>query len=153
MRGLRKCIELGDHLPSRLPEERYVPFRVFLPNIINECANIVVKALLLDMFELSRRLILGQGRSLGCNNLLKDPGQLPLCIVNLSLQPRDLHQGVLLILQRCLLKFSQLGLNCPQLRTGSFQLSPLSLRMLPSFLPELLVCSEFLFHGKIEVLL
>ena len=84
-RSLKRNIELGNRLLGRIPEEREIPFQVFPPNIVNEYTDIVIKALPLDQFKLSRRLVLGQGHSLGCSNLLRDLSQLPLCVLSPSL--------------------------------------------------------------------
>ena len=101
-RGLRRCIELGDHLPSRLPEKGQVSFRVFPPNIVNKCADTVIEALPLDLLELSRGLILEPRPQSWLQQSPRDSSQLSLSVLSPSLQLGDLHQGVLLILRRCL---------------------------------------------------
>ena len=51
-RGLRRCIELSDHLSSHLPKERQIPLWVLTPDILNECADAILKAFVLDLPEL-----------------------------------------------------------------------------------------------------
>ena len=57
-RGLWRRIKLSDHLPGSLPKERQVSFRMLAPNIVNKHGDALIKVLALDLFELSRRLVL-----------------------------------------------------------------------------------------------
>ena len=94
-RGLGRRDKLGYHLFGHLPEERQVLLCMLMPNVLNKRVDTLVKVLRLDLFELSRRLVLVQGHSLSRNNFLGDLSQFPLSVVSPSLQVGDLHQGVL----------------------------------------------------------
>ena len=52
-RGLGRCIELGDHLPGRLPEERQVSFWMLTPNVVNKRVDAIIEVLNLDLLKLS----------------------------------------------------------------------------------------------------
>ena len=52
-RGLWRCIELGDHLPGCLPEERQVPFWMLTPDFVNKHVDTLIKVLIPDLFKLS----------------------------------------------------------------------------------------------------
>ena len=50
--SLWRCIELSDHLPSRLPKERQVLLGVLAPNVVYEHMDTFVIIVSTDLFEL-----------------------------------------------------------------------------------------------------
>ena len=51
-KSLGRSIELGDHLPGRLSEERQIPFVVFVPDIVRKGLDALVVILSADLPEL-----------------------------------------------------------------------------------------------------
>ena len=115
-------------------------------DVKDESVNTVIKSVMPELLQFSRRPILGQSRSLGCSNLLRDLSQLPLRILSQSSQPGDLHHGVIPVSGGRLPKPIQLILGSLQFCAGDLQLSRPSLRHFLSLLLLLLHFPELLLH-------